>query len=309
MKDTRPRWLLIAALVLMGAGWGLTQPLMKITVDAGYQPFGIVFWQMTIGALGLALWRFRQLSQIRISRGAVAIWLFVALVGTIVPNSASYRALFHLPSGLMSILISTVPILAFPIAMVLGSDRFSWRRMAGLVVGLAGVGLIVLPEASLPERAMLAFVPLALVAPLCYAFEGNVVARFGTAGLGPITVLLGASALGAVIALPLALASGQFFMLRPPFVLADVTLLASSLIHVVVYAGYVWMVRQAGAVFAGQIAYLVTATGVLWAILILNESYSGWVWAAMALMLLGMTLVKPRGPLETNPAERDTSSS
>ncbi len=29
-------------LLLLGCGWGLTQPLIKITVTAGYQPLGLV---------------------------------------------------------------------------------------------------------------------------------------------------------------------------------------------------------------------------------------------------------------------------
>ena len=54
------------------------------------------------------------------------------------------------------------------------------------------------------------------------------------------------------------------------------------------------MVGAAGAMFAVQVSYLVTGFGVIWAMLILGESYSGWVWAAMAVMFLGMFLVQPR---------------
>ena len=49
------RLLLIAVLLLAGAAWGGTQPLAKIAVSEGYRPLGIVFWQMTIGAVALGL--------------------------------------------------------------------------------------------------------------------------------------------------------------------------------------------------------------------------------------------------------------
>ncbi len=68
-----------------------------------------------------------------------------------------------------------------------------------------------------------------------------------------------------------------------------------SLIHAAVYTGYVWLVSQAGAVFAAQVAYLVTGSGVLWSMALLGERYSGWVWAALLLILAGMFLVQPRG--------------
>ena len=53
---------------------------------------------------------------------------------------------------------------AFPMALALGNERFAWGRLAGLCLGLTGVLLIVMPEASLPERAMVIFIPLALIA-------------------------------------------------------------------------------------------------------------------------------------------------
>lgn len=38
--------LLFLALILMGAGWGATQPLSKIAVSEGYRHFGIIVWQL-----------------------------------------------------------------------------------------------------------------------------------------------------------------------------------------------------------------------------------------------------------------------
>jgi drug/metabolite transporter (DMT)-like permease len=54
------------------------------------------------------------------------------------------------------------------------------------------------------------------------------------------------------------------------------------------------MVGRAGAVFAAQVSYLVTAFGIFWAWVIFGETYSGWVWAAVALMFAGLFLVQPR---------------
>ncbi len=281
-------------LLLLGCGWGLTQPLIKITVTAGYQPFGIVFWQMLIGAVLLGVLRWRQMGRMPFTRKTLAVWLMIATIGTLIPGYTSFRAAFHLPSGIMSIVIATIPMMAFPIALALGNDRFSFRRLGGLCFGLIGVAFIALPEASLPERAMIVFLPLALIAPFCYACEGNIVARWGTAGLDPFQVLFGASAIGTVIALPLALGTEQFFVPQSPFLLADFTMLLSSIIHVLVYAGYVWLIARAGSVFAGQVSYVVTGSGVFWAMLLLGETYSLWIWLALAFMAVGLSLVQPR---------------
>lgn len=297
-------------LALLGAGWGITQPLSKIAVSTGHGPLGLVFWQLVIGAVLMGGIVFARGGGLSFSGRTLRLYVLIALIGTVVPNSAGFKAIAHLPAGVISVLLALIPMIAFPIALGLGLERFSLRRFAGLSAGLGGVMLLVLPEASLPDPAMLAWIPLALVAPLCYAFEGNYVAKWGTEGLDAIEVLFGASLVGAVIALPLALGSGQFIIPLRPWGAPEWALVASSCIHTFVYATYVWLVGRAGAVFAVQVSYLVTGFGVLWAMLLLGESYSHWIWAALGLMLLGLFLVqpRPRQALVEEPAIGDTET-
>ena len=282
------------ALLIMGAGWGITTPLSKIAVSTGHQPLGLVFWQLVIGAVLLEAIVFVRGGRLALGRRQITLYLAIALLGTILPNTASYRAAAHLPAGVMSIVIAMVPMFAFPIALALGQDRFSIARVVGLGLGLGGVALLVGPEASLPDRAMVAFIPLALIAHFFYGLEGNFVGKFGTAGLDPIEVLFGASVFGAVLSLPLALGFGHWLNPLGGFGAPESALVLSSIVHALVYAGYVWLVGRAGAVFAAQVSYLVTIFGVGWAMLILDEAYSGYICGALGLMLLGMFLVQPR---------------
>ena len=282
------------ALLIMGAGWGITSPLSKIAVSTGHQPLGLVFWQMVIGAVLLGAIVFVRGGRLALGRRQITLYLAIAFLGTILPNAASYRAAAHLPAGVMSIVIAMVPMFAFPIALALGQDRFSIARVVGLGLGLGGVALLVGPEASLPDRAMVAFIPLALIAPFFYGLEGNFVGKFGTAGLDPIEVLFGASVFGAVLSFPLALGFGHWLNPLGGFGAPESALVLSSIVHALVYSGYVWLVGRAGAVFAAQVSYLVTIFGVGWAMLILDEAYSGYIWGALGLMLLGMFLVQPR---------------
>ncbi|PTX54095.1 drug/metabolite transporter (DMT)-like permease [Litoreibacter ponti] len=290
---------LFGALIVMGAGWGLTQPLGKIAVEGGYRQFGLVFWQVVISAIVLGVICWMRGNPIPLGRAQLWACTVIALIGTVLPGAASYKALVYLPSGLVSILLSLVPMLAFPVALLLGNENFEMKRLAGLAFGLAGVLLIVLPDASLPDRAMVWYIPLALIAPLFYAMEGNYVARWGTGGLGPLRLLFGASVIAALISGPLAVMQGQFIDPRGPWGVADAALVGSALIHAGVYTAYVWLVGRAGPVFAVQVSYLVTAFGVVWAMWLLGERYSLWVWAAFAILLFGLTLVQPRPRLDT----------
>jgi drug/metabolite transporter (DMT)-like permease len=283
-----------AILILLGALWGITQPLAKIAVSEGYRHFGIIFWQFVLGAVFLWLVNRARRKRLPWEARHISLYVIIALIGTLLPNSASYTAAIHLPSGVLSIVLSIIPMLAFPIALLWGLDRFSLTRFLGLFLGLCAIVLIAAPEASLPDRAMVFWLPMALVAPAFYAFEGNFVARYGTAGLDAVQVLLGSSIVGVALCLPLALMTGQFISPLPPYGLPDLAIVGSATAHAIAYTCYVWMVGRAGPVFAAQVSYLVTGFGVFWAKLILDESYSAWVWAAMGLMFLGLFLVQPR---------------
>ncbi|MGR3503340.1 DMT family transporter [Pseudaestuariivita sp.] len=287
----------LAALLTLGAGWGLSIPLAKVAVSTGYQPLGLIFWQFAIGAvaLGVILFVQRRLAPLlRAGRAQVAMWVLIALIGTLLPNSASYTAAVHLPGGVLSIVIATVPMFAFPIAVLLGNDRFGWTRLTGLVCGLVGVILLAAPGAGAVAAALSVWVLVALIAPIFYGVEGNVVARFGTAGMDAVQVLFGASVVGVILSLPLVLWSGQWIDPRGPYTAADGALVLSSLVHALVYAGYVSLVGRAGPVFAAQASYLVTLFGVIWSMLLLGERYQGALWLALAVMLLGLFLVQPR---------------
>jgi len=168
------------------------------------------------------------------------------------------------------------------------------RRVLGLALGLSGVALIAAPGAALPEASMVAFLPLALLGPLFYAMEGTYVARWGTAGLDAVQAMFGASLTGLVLCLPVTLASGQWIDPTGAWGKAEWALIGSSAVHALVYAAYVWLAARAGSVFASQTSYLVTGTGVVWAMLILGERIPPALWLAMAIMLAGVALVRPR---------------
>ena len=288
------RALPLIVLILGGAAWGATQPLAKIAVSEGYRHFGILFWQMGIGTTVLGFVCALRGTGMRFSKRDMTLYLVLALIGSVLPGISSYTAAIHLPAGVLSILLSAIPMLAFPIALAFGLERFRWRRLAGLSLGFTGICLLILPSASLSASVPVIWVFVALISSFFYALESSVVARWGLGGLDPVQTLCGASLVGMVITLPLALMTGQFIDPRGPWGAPDLAIIASALLHAAAYVGYVWLVGRAGAVFTVQVSYFVTLFGVTWAMLFLNESYSPYFWAALAVMLAGLALVQPR---------------
>lgn len=298
-----------AALLAIGAAWGLTTPLTKIAVEAGYRPFGIMLWQIAIAVAVLAVLlrlRGRPGPLIPTAAGDLQLYAVVAVLGMVLPHFFSYTAMAYLPAGVVSIIVSMVPLFALPLALATGMERFRPVRLMGLAMGAAAVVLLTAPAASLPETARAGFVLVAMITPLCYALEGAYVAGRATRTAGPLQTLLGGALIALVLVVPLALVTGQAVSPLRPWGAAEAAIAVGGLFSVLAYSGYVALLRAAGAVFAAQVSYLVTGTGLVWAMVLLGERYSPWVWAALALLMAGLFLVQPRPalPPQAAPAAR-----
>ena len=281
-------------LILLGCGWGLTIPLTVIAVKTGLGHLGIIFWQFFIVMVLFGLRQIFSKKKLSIAKSSLQVFCVIAFIGTIFPNSATLIAASYLPGGVLSILIATVPMFAFPIALFFGIDKFEFSRILGIIFGFIGVYLLIAPKAALPELSVIWVIPIALIAPIFYGLEGNFVAKFGTGNSSPIEVLLGASIIGCFVTFPLAILSNQFVNPFVPWNSAHYALVFSSIIHGIVYATYVWLVTKVGAVFSAQVSYFVTVAGVVWSMVILDEVHSKFIWMSLVCMILGMALVKPR---------------
>lgn len=291
---TGRRWFHVAVLLCLGLGWGMTQPLGKIATEDGHGPFGLIFWQLAVCVVVLGALTLPRGKRLVFTPRALRFYAIVAALGTLIPNTTFYISVARLPAGVMSMIISAVPMIAFPLAVLLGMERFAWARLAGLCLGLVAVGLLAAPGAVLPDAAMTAFLPVAMVGPLCYALEGLYVARNGTAGMDPVQAMFGASVAGLIGCLPLALGTGQMFDPFTDFSRAELALAGSSALHALIYAAYVWLASRAGAVFASQCSYIVTAAGIFWAMVLLGERFPPSLWLSLVLLLSGVALVSPR---------------
>jgi drug/metabolite transporter (DMT)-like permease len=287
-------WLFLP-LLLIGATWGMTVPAMKVAISDGYPLAGVLFWQIFLAGLTAFVMFLPKRRAFKLTKRRLALFAWIMVFGSILPGAISYTAAFHLPAGVMAITIAMVPIFIMPIAILTGHEVFQKTRVLGVLMGALAIFLLIGPETSLPDPAKSGFVLLAILSPLCYAFEDNFVAYFGLDGLTPVETLLGATVMGAIV-------MGIFVVLQGTFIpiwqggwsAADIAILLIGLTTGVAYAGFIWIIGQGGPVFAGLVAYLVTLFGVLWSILALGEDYSGYIWAALTVMCFGMFLVRPR---------------
>jgi len=284
----------LAWLLLLGSVWGSTIIITKHIVSSDYQPLGLIFWQLAFGALLLSIIaRFRNTS-LPMSWAHVRFYTVVALVGTVIPNTFTYMVAAYIPAGLLAIGIATVPMFSLLIALAIKSERFNSVRMLGILLGALAIALVLGPDADFSSQGLGLYMLVALIAPFFYAIEGNYLALKTPPNMHPLNILYGASVVGLVICTPLTFLTGSWVDLSQAWTSVEWGILANSVLHVIAYVGYIWIVGLSGAVFASQVAYIVTLSGVLLGILILGESHSSLIWIALGCMILGLILVQPR---------------
>lgn len=282
-----------AALLGIGIAWGATSPLSKLAVSTGNHPVGITFWNTLIGAAILTGVQLARRRGIPCDRRHLMFYAVCGFLGTALPHSLGFEALRHLPVGVNVILIALVPMLTLILALPLGLEQAEPRRIEGLVLGAVAVALIVLPETSLPDPEQVAWVALPLIVACAYAGESLWLAAARPPGCDSLTTLCGLSWAALVMLVPAMLAMDaavDIARMGPP----EQAIFGMTVLHVVAYAGFVWLIGRAGAVFATQVGYVVTGSGVLFGIVFFGERPSPWLWTALALMMGGLALVKPR---------------
>lgn len=266
---------------------------MKIAVDAGHHPLGLICWQLGVSVIILGIYLLIKGERYTPDKPTLLYIVIIAFLGTLIPNTFQILAFRHLPAGVMAIIISTVPIVSLLVALLVRMEKFSWKRSLGVLLGVLALVLIAIPDASLPDPSKAPWLLVALVAPVCYAIEGNFVAARAPAQLSAATVLFLASLFGFAFLQPLVIFAQWDISVSLPLDKSRLALLGSSVGHVVAYGGYLWLLSRAGAVFTSQVAYVVTLTGSALAIVLLGERFSSMLWFALVLVLLALTLVRP----------------
>ena len=272
----------------------MTMPLIKIAIEAGHHPLGLITWQMFFAAVMLGVFLLIKKQRVALSAVALKYYVLIAFIGTLIPNTFSLFATDHLPAGIMAIIIATVPMMSLAVALIARIEAFSWMRTVGVILGVFALLLLALPDASLPDPSKAPWLLVALIAPLCYAIEGNFVAARAPIKLSPLVTLFGASAIGTLLITPVVWFGDMTVSFTGTWDISHWAILGSAIGHVAAYSGYLWLLGRAGAVFTSQIGYVVTLSGVIGAIVMLGESYGLSVWLAVAMMLFGVALVRPK---------------
>lgn len=284
-------WLMLVGL---GCMWGFNTTVAKLASVGGVFPLGYSSWQMTIAAAILAAVCFFRGERFRFDRAHVVFYLTVGVVGTLVPSMNMVWVLGHLPAGVMVLAVSLVTLITYAMSLVARLERFDLIRFLGVLLGFAGVLVIILPKSSLPNPDDTGWFLMGLLTPLCYAFASVAIAKFRPAGSDTLSLSGGMVLVLALISWPAAVVTDTVFAPVSVTDIPTLSVLAAGLIASVAYVIYTSLVRTLGPVSISMVGYIVTATGIGWGMLVFDETHSPWVWAAAGVIVLGLVLVNRR---------------
>lgn len=134
--------LLLAAITLF---WGLNWPVMKVAVEE------VPVWTfrticLAVGGVGLLVIGRLSGQSLRIPRGELRPLLLTAFFNVTGWHLCSAFGLLYMSAGRASILGLTMPLWATLLAIPILGERLTRTTAIGLVLGLAGLGALILPE-------------------------------------------------------------------------------------------------------------------------------------------------------------------
>ncbi|MDC7695524.1 DMT family transporter [Asticcacaulis sp. DXS10W] len=277
-------------LLSLAAIWGGSFLFMRLSVG----PLGPV-WLIAIRVLLAAVFltgvgiATRQTLQIK---GFYKYFLILGLFNSAVPFVMFAFAAESLTASLLSILNAMSPLFAVIIMAVWSRRIPDIKTVCGLLLGVAGVGVLVgLDATHLSVREAIALLA-GLVAALCYAIA-SVYARHAPRTPDPLSNAHGGMWASVVLIAPFvpvfAPSTAQLMTLTPVVVAGVVAL--GVVCSGIAYTIYFRLINDIGAAPALTVTFLIPVFGTLWGWLFLHEAVGLSTLIGGALVLWGTALV------------------
>lgn len=284
-----------ATLIGLSVLWGGSFFFIDVAVRS-IPPFTLVLCRVSLAAAALLLFLKLRGQPIGIDRSTLGAFLIMGLLNNAVPFSLLAWGQTQIGGGLASILNATTPIWGVIVAHLFTEDeRITPLKMAGVLLGFAGVAAMLGPELLGEIGGSLLAQLACIAAALCYALAGVYGRRFRRLGISPIHVSAGQLAAAALLLLPLSVLVERPWQLAVPPPEAWGSLLALALFSTTfAYVLYFRLIATAGATNALLVTFLVPVTAILLGALVLGEVLGARHFAGMALIGLGLAAIDGR---------------
>jgi drug/metabolite transporter (DMT)-like permease len=262
--------------------WGIPYLFIKVAV-AELAPATLVLARVGIAAVVLLPATVRRRELIPALRRWRPLLAYTA-VELCVPWYFLAVAEQTLSSSLTGLLLATVPLVSAVLVVTTGHERLGARRVAGLLVGFAGVAALV--GLDIGGGNILAVGAVAVVA-ICYAVGPFILARH-LSQVPDLGVVAASLLVATVVYLPFGTAGAPEGMPSAPTVIAVVTL--GVICTAVAFLLFFRLIAEVGPARATVITYVNPVVALVLGVVVLNERFTLVTAIGFALILLGSVL-------------------
>jgi drug/metabolite transporter (DMT)-like permease len=285
---SRTTILRIVLTFITGSLTGASFVLTKLLLGEGVGQFGLAFVQLA-GASALLLTVLWFRNAIPRWNGELLRYFFAAsLIALAAGPLLGAWVLGRIPAAIFTVVVTFSPMFTTFLTALIERRLPSVRAMTGVLLGLTGVLLVLLPRVRVaPDDEALALW-LALGVPLLLALGNVYRSRFWPSKLGAPAASAGALAMQSLLLIPLLATAPRVGTVA---LLGSAALLA-ALVLVTVAANVAGstLQRVAGATAYSQIGYVIALTGVAAGTVIFNEYLDAMFWPALVLVFIGIVL-------------------
>lgn len=273
-------------LLALSTLWGASYTFIRLGV-ATIPPITFIAARTLIAGTVLSIWMAAQ--RIAMPRSAEVWRRFAvqALLNSVVPFTLIAWAERSVEAGLATILNSASPVFAFiGTWLMTRHESVTPRKLFGVVVGFAGIGLVVgfnvfegLGRQLIPQLAIVA-------ATVCYAAAAIYGRSFR--GLSPAAPAAGSLIVGAILLVPVSVVVDRPWTIHPSMQSLMALLALSIFSTALAFVIYFHLVQTLGSVGTTAQAYLRVPIGVAIGMVFLGESLSTAAWLGLGCVVIGV---------------------
>ena len=282
------RFGLIVLMGLFSMGW---YTLNRFATEGGVPFMGVAFAQCVGGAVFMAAFLLVRRKRVPMSRDHLVFYAICGFLGAAVPYTSVAFASPRLPIGVLSMGLAVEPALTYLIALPLLLEKFRTVRFVGILVGIAGLMLILLPQAALPSPDMVPWVILGLCAPVGWAAWNNYIAVARARETDSNAIVFGMLVCAAIMLLPPTVATGALWWFDGPGGEVWWAVLALTVLNSTGWILGFETVKLTGPVFYSTWTFFSVPFTMAAGIAIFAEHHSLWIWSALVLLLASLYFV------------------
>ena len=281
-------------LLVLGVVWGTSFLFIKVALD-GLSPLQVSLGRTALGAA--ALWALVLARRMPLPR-QVRTWghiTVLCVVGNVVPFVGFAWAGDRISSGVSGVYNATTPLMTLLVALALrGDERVTGERIAGLLLGFAGVVVVLGPWRGSDQENLVSGQLAALGASASYGLAFNYARRFlSRAGIPPVVLATCQLSVALVLLGAVTLAAGW----EPVDLAGDVV--AAMLALGVLGTGFAFilyhgLIRDIGATSASMVTFIIPVVAVSLGVVVLDEPLGWNLFVGGAVVVLAVALAEGR---------------